>query len=149
LYKDSLLEIHQLAMVQYNQTNPEHLPSFTNSTISEVYTCQVPRLKSGFNIFISILVADLVLLRVVWTLYNYVVCYFLKDRHPDSNLCVGCAEHYQDGDAETGELVIVDTGEDTGYHGQDIEMGDIGRDLEEQTDQQSLQKLLTRKPVGS
>ena len=139
---------YQLQMAQYNGTDTD-TSNLTNSIIAATYTCQVPRLKSGFNIFISILVADLVLLRVVWTLYNYVVCYFLKDRHPDSNLCVGCAEHYQDGDAETGELGIVDTGEDTDCHGQDIEMGDIGRDLEEQTDQQSLQKLLTREPVGS
>lgn len=134
-------------MAQYNGTDT-HPFNFTNSRISAIYTCQVPRLKSGFNIFISILVADIVLLRVAWTLYNFIVGYILKHRSPDANFCHGCAERYQDDDTGTRELGIID-GENVVYHGRDVELGDFGRNPEEQADQQSLQKLLTRKPVGS
>ncbi|KAH0289963.1 hypothetical protein M436DRAFT_79648 [Aureobasidium namibiae CBS 147.97] len=149
LDKDKLEDDRWFQMTQYNATRDEPVEPFTNSTLAAAYVCQVPVLKSHFNIFISILVADVVLLRVAWTLYNYIVCYFLKDRQPDSNLCPGCLERGQSDEAGTEELENVDVGEDTGYHGRDIEMGDLGRDREEQADQQSLQKLLTRKPVGS
>lgn len=144
--KDSLST--GLRMTQYNEVSDGAL-NFTHSVISTTYTCQVPQIKSGFNVFISIFVADLVLLRVAWTLYNLVVTYFLNSRHPDSNLCLGCLERGRTDDAGTEELQIVDAGDDTAYQGRDIELGDLGRDHEEPADQQSLQKLLTRKPVGS
>jgi hypothetical protein len=146
LDKDSLSD--GLQMTQYNTTS-DSAPYFTYSEISATYTCQVPHLKSGFNVFISILVADIVLLRVAWTLYNFIVCYFLKDRHPDANLCLRCLERGRNDDAGMEEFGIADTSEDTGYHGQVIELDDLGRDHEERVDQQSLQKLLIRKPVGS
>jgi hypothetical protein len=146
--KDVLSFYDGLHMAQYNGTSISPL-SFTNSTIAATYTCQIPRLKSGFNIFISILVADLVLLRVAWTLYNFVVCYFLKDRLKDSNSCLGCVERYRDDDIGRRELGIIDdAGEDTTLHGEVIELTDLGGDVEEQADQQSLQRLLIRKPVG-
>jgi hypothetical protein len=148
--KDSLLvdpndAKAQLRMAQYNGTSTV---AFAPTIISTTYICQVPQLKSGFNIFISILVADLVLLRVAWTLYNFVVCYFLKDRHTDSNICLGCLERGQNDDTGTEERVSIDAGEDNSLHGEVIELDDYGSNLEEQADGQSSQNLLTRKPVG-
>jgi hypothetical protein len=147
--KDKLLlsQTLNLQMAQYNATESMPLQS-TNSAFSATYTCQVPRLKSRFNIFISILVADLVLLRVAWSLYNFVVCYFLKDRHKDSNLCLGCLERGRDDDAGTEEHVSTDADEDTDLHGEVIELTNLASDREDQADEQSSQNLLTRKPVG-
>lgn len=42
------------------------------------------------NVLVSILVADLVFLRAAWSLYNLIVGYFLKSRHPDANICDDC-----------------------------------------------------------
>jgi hypothetical protein len=131
----------------YNETGDTPF-SFSSSIISTTYTCQVPVLKSGFNIFISILVADLVLLRGAWTLYNFIVTYFLNSRHPDSNLCLGCLNRNQDGDDGREGHVSTDADEDTGYHGRVIELDDFGRDRKEWGSQPSSQKLLSRKPVG-
>jgi hypothetical protein len=107
----------------------------------------VPRLKSGANIFISILVADLVLLRAAWTLYNYLVDWFLKTRHSDANLCLGCVQRNRDDVSEDREHVIVGADKNIGYQARNTALDDLGRD--QKADEQSLQKLLIRKPVGS
>ncbi|KAG9529468.1 hypothetical protein KCU93_g3497, partial [Aureobasidium melanogenum] len=67
------------------------------------YTCHVPQLKPPFNIFVSILVADLVFLRTVWSLYNFMVAYFLKSRHPDANICNECLARKKEDDVEVVE----------------------------------------------
>ncbi|KAG2167881.1 hypothetical protein VTO58DRAFT_105495 [Aureobasidium pullulans] len=81
--KDNLLPYGWMQMRQFDPntdaTDPRWPLQFTPSVISATYTCQVPRLKSHGNIFISILVADLVLLRAAWTLYNYLVDYFFEN----------------------------------------------------------------------
>lgn len=144
--KKPLLGYGWMQMSQY-QTSKFPV-SFSPSTISATYTCQVPRLKSGANIFISILIADLVLLRAAWTLYNYLVDYFLKTRDPMANLCLGCVERSRDDVIGEREHVIVGAGKDTGYQGRDIELDELGREHKEQVDQQSLQRLLNRRPAG-
>lgn len=146
--KDTLFYDARTELVRYNGTSESSL-TLTNSTIATIFTCQVPELKSRFNIFISIVVADLVLLRVAWTLYNYVVCHFLKIRHLDANLCLGCLERGPADGAGTGEVETVDACEETEYQGRDVELVDLGRDHDEPADQQTLQKLLTREPIGS
>jgi hypothetical protein len=147
LYKDDLLGA-RLEMVPYTYITGDYPLGFSNSTIFAIYTCQVPHLKSGFNIFISILVADLVLLRVAWTLYNFIVTYLLNSRHPDANLCLGCLESGRNGDTGTGKHISIDADEDTGYHGRVIELDDFGMDRKEWSNPSSSQKLLNRKPVG-
>ncbi|KAG9668451.1 hypothetical protein KCU99_g8182, partial [Aureobasidium melanogenum] len=67
------------------------------------YTCHVPQLKPPFNIFVSILVADLVFLRTVWSLYNFMVAYFLKSRHPNANICDECLARKKEDDVEVVE----------------------------------------------
>jgi hypothetical protein len=143
--KKSLLGYGWMQMIQYQ---PSGYPvTFSPSTISATYTCQVPRLKSGANIFISILVADLVLLRAAWTLYNYLVDWFLKTRHSDANLCLGCVQRNRDDVSEDREHVIVGADKNIGYQARNTALDDLGRD--QKADEQSLQKLLIRKPVGS
>ena len=125
---------------------------FFASTISATYTCQVPRLKSGANIFISVLVADLVLLRAAWTLYNYVVDYFLKSRHPDANLCGGCCVQRERDEGVRQLRQSVDGchgGKDVGYQGRNIQLEELGREGKEGSDRGSLQRLLNRRIGGS
>jgi hypothetical protein len=145
--KDSLLGYGWMQMTKYQTSR--YPVTFSPSTISATYVCQVPRLKSGANIFISILIADLVLLRAAWTLYNYIVDYFLKTRHPDANLCLGCVERNRDDAAEEREHVVVGAGKDTGSQGRSIELDDLGRHHGQQSDQQSFQKLLNRRHAGT
>jgi hypothetical protein len=147
--KDDLLEGY-VKMCLYNESSDTEL-GLSNSTISATYTCQVPHLKSGFNIFISIFVADIVLLRVAWSLYNLVVTYFLNSRHEESNLCLGCLERGREDDdtgSEEHTHSSMHTSEDTSLHGEVIELGDFGTGHGGQAEEPCLQKLLTRKPVG-
>jgi hypothetical protein len=61
----------------------------TPSVISTEYLCSVPRLKSTGNIFVSILLADLVLLNAAWVIYCLVVGRFFV-RSATANYCEGC-----------------------------------------------------------
>ncbi|KAK5171085.1 uncharacterized protein LTR77_004229 [Saxophila tyrrhenica] len=67
----------------------------TPSVISTKYLCSVPRLKTAGNIFISILLADLVLLHAAWVLYCLVVERFFV-RGPMANTCEGCLQAAQE-----------------------------------------------------
>ncbi|THX67413.1 hypothetical protein D6D05_09840 [Aureobasidium pullulans] len=72
------------------QIEPTWSPNTTASVIVATYMCQVPVLNYWANVLVSILVADLVFLRAAWSLYNLIVGYFLKSRHPDANICDDC-----------------------------------------------------------
>ncbi len=61
----------------------------TPSVISTNYLCSVPKLKSTGNIFISILLADLVLLNAAWVVYCLIVERFFV-RSPTAGYCEGC-----------------------------------------------------------
>lgn len=61
----------------------------TPSVISTKYLCSVPKMKSAGNIFMSILLADLVLLNAVWMIYCLAVERFFV-RSPTANYCEGC-----------------------------------------------------------
>lgn len=74
-------------LFQNTQTGPLTL---TPSVISTKYRCQVPQLKSGGEIFISILLADLVLLSAAWHLFTFLVNYFALRKLPDADHCEGC-----------------------------------------------------------
>lgn len=80
--------------------------------ISTKYLCQVPRRKSMGTLFVSILVADLVFLQVLWTILKFCSVAWLNSRHPEgmyylhlymqtvnqlkltmiANHCLGCAK---------------------------------------------------------
>lgn len=61
------------------------------SVLATNYLCQVPRRKPWGSLIISILVADLVLLRALWTVVTFVSTYFAKQRDPLANTCETCA----------------------------------------------------------
>lgn len=65
----------------------------TPSVISTNYICQVPRLKSAGNIFVAVLVADLVFLQAIWKIFTLSTGFFLLRKKPGVNHCEGCVGH--------------------------------------------------------
>jgi hypothetical protein len=63
----------------------------TPSTIRTEYLCQVPQRKSTSNLFISVLVADLVLLHTLWQLLILGTDYIFLRKIPEVQYCEGCA----------------------------------------------------------
>lgn len=61
------------------------------SVLATNYLCQVSRRKPWGSLIKSILVADLVLLRALWTVVTLVSTYFAKRRDPLANTCETCA----------------------------------------------------------
>ena len=61
------------------------------STISTSYLCQIPQLKSSGTLVFAVLVADLVLLQGLWTLFKLVVDGCLLNK-PKMKSCEGCVE---------------------------------------------------------
>ncbi|KAH0372238.1 hypothetical protein KCU65_g1411, partial [Aureobasidium melanogenum] len=123
---------------------------YSGATISSTYKCQQPQLKPPFNIFISILVADLVFLRTAWTIYNLVVGYFLKSRHPDANICNECLARKKEDEAQAEEKE--EPAHDNKSHGFDehtIELDYLGPPSPDirRDDQGSAQSLLTHRHV--
>lgn len=57
------------------------------------YICSVPRKKDTGSLIISVLVSNIVLLSVFWSLFNWITVRYLKRRDPTWNLCAGCLDH--------------------------------------------------------
>jgi hypothetical protein len=91
----------------YYQPSPENdtLLGVRPSVLATNYLCQVPRRKPWGSLIVSILVADLVLLRALWTVVGFVSTYFAKRRDPLANTCETCAkslrEEMESGDERT------------------------------------------------
>ncbi|THX24887.1 hypothetical protein D6D10_10036 [Aureobasidium pullulans] len=119
------------------------------AVIDTSYSCQERRLKSHLNIFISILVADLVLLRAAWSLYNLIVGYYLKDRHPESNVCDDCLARKGEDEARATAPVLPEITKMDNSDEHTIELDEFGpaSPPAQQDDQQSLQSLLTHRRV--
>lgn len=67
----------------------------TPSVISTEYLCQVPQRKAAGTLFISVLVADLVLLQALWRLFKLGTEYIFLRKIPKVQYCEGCGA--QDG----------------------------------------------------
>ena len=62
-----------------DQTGPLNA---TQAVISSKYLCQVPRRKSTGTLFISILVADLVMMQTLWQILKFVSVAWLNHKDP-------------------------------------------------------------------
>lgn len=95
----------QLVSTSYNARqaggNPTGPLSLTSSVIVTKYLCQVPHRKPIGDIFISVLLADLVLLQAAWKLYTFAVNRILRRRKGTILFCEGCL----DAQIEEGEAV--------------------------------------------
>ncbi|KAL9117268.1 MAG: hypothetical protein Q9187_006197 [Circinaria calcarea] len=65
----------------------------TPSVIFAKYLCQVPQRKSGGSLFLSILLADLVLLQALWKVVNFTVSTYVVRKNPTRNYCLGDHGH--------------------------------------------------------
>lgn len=79
-------------------------PVLTPSVISTSYQCQVPKLKSGGEILISILVADLVLLSAAWQVFTLAVKWLALNKRPEAHYCEGCSNMRVDDGTEMESL---------------------------------------------
>ena len=61
----------------------------TPSVISTKYLCQVPQRKSSGNLFVGVLVADLVFLQALWFLFKLAFDIFYLRGRPATNYCDG------------------------------------------------------------
>lgn len=77
------------ARTRYQKSNDGNL-TVTPSMLYSQYTCQVPKLKSAGSLIIAILVADIVFLKLAWTILNWITVYVLQSRMPTANHCTGC-----------------------------------------------------------
>jgi hypothetical protein len=62
----------------------------TPSVISTSYICQIPQLKSGGNLFLAVLIADLVFLQALWKIIVLATDWLLLRERPGANQCQGC-----------------------------------------------------------
>lgn len=78
----------------------------TPSVLLTTYICQVPRLKSTGALIVSVLVADLVLLRTIWKIFVLVVDYFVASKKEESMYCEGCLRNLKEKEMSDSEGVI-------------------------------------------
>lgn len=76
----------------------------TAATIFMQYACSVPQARSVGTTFLSVLLADLVFLQALWTLFNLVTAWFMGRRFPNSNFCEGCLAREEPSPAEMGTV---------------------------------------------
>ncbi|KAI1139079.1 hypothetical protein F5Y05DRAFT_424788 [Hypoxylon sp. FL0543] len=76
------------------QSPDVHL-AVNQSILASDYLCQVPRLKSPGNLILSVLVADLVILQAIWTVFRLVVDkFYIKDTE-QALYCTSCTPQSQ------------------------------------------------------
>jgi hypothetical protein len=62
------------------------------SVVATKYLCQVPQLKPKGDIFVSVLLADLVFLQLAWKTYTFLVDKVLLRRQPRAMSCESCED---------------------------------------------------------
>jgi hypothetical protein len=60
------------------------------ATLAVNYLCNVPQRKPWSELIVSILVANLVFMRTLWSVFNLVMDKWVKDRDGKRNWCEGC-----------------------------------------------------------
>ena len=72
----------------------------TISTISAQYLCQVPERKGWGSLIVSVLVADIVFLQVLWKLLCWITTFTVERENEQAKYCTGCAKNLQTEDYE-------------------------------------------------
>jgi len=71
------------------------LLTFGDAYIDAQYLCQVPTLKPWTSLFVSVLVANLVLLQAAWKLLCWCTSQWLDSSDPHAHYCIGCLKSAQ------------------------------------------------------
>lgn len=137
-------------LLTYNDTqkNNDSSTGFfdpTASVIATTYMCQGPVMKPRANVFVSILVADLVFLRTAWPLYNLIVSYFLKSRYPDPNICDDCLARKKEEDSLAKKPTTTSTIASTGMSEEVIELDHLPAQRPSAGQHESTKSLLTHR----
>ncbi|MCJ1295250.1 hypothetical protein MMC34_006812 [Xylographa carneopallida] len=81
------------ARASYDELAPSLGPlAITPSTIYAQYFCQVPVVKAGGTLFVTILVADLVFVQALWHILHWATTAWLERHDKQANYCPGCLE---------------------------------------------------------
>jgi hypothetical protein len=72
------------------------MPSVESTTIATEYLCQIPKLKPTGSLLVSVIVADLVFLQVLWLILNWTVTLFFQRKNPEAKRCPGSARPLMD-----------------------------------------------------
>lgn len=76
----------------FDPSQPLAVPLKVNqSVLTTDYLCQVPQLKSGGNLFVSVLVADLAILQGIWAAFTFLVGWFWVKNGEEAESCAVCA----------------------------------------------------------
>ncbi|KAK8861792.1 hypothetical protein PGQ11_008027 [Apiospora arundinis] len=87
----NLLHDHPLASEAFDPNDkPQARLGVTDAFFSANYICQVPQTKTAGTLFLSIIVADLVLLQAVWLIFRFVVDTLAQRKDPTLRHCAGC-----------------------------------------------------------
>lgn len=62
------------------------------ATLAVSYLCNVPRRKPWSELIVSILVADLVFMRALWSIFTFAMSSWLKAKDKTGNWCEGCLQ---------------------------------------------------------
>ena len=75
------------------------------STLSISYLCQIPRPKPASSLVFAVLIADLVLLKGLWSLFTLSVGLFAEKNHPEMGYCKGCLKQKHQDDKLDGDRI--------------------------------------------
>jgi hypothetical protein len=78
----------------------------SGSTLSGTYLCQIPRLKSTGTLIWSVLIANLVLLKALWSGFEMVVDAILVRKNPALRSCSGCERNSSSNVAPEGVQLL-------------------------------------------
>ncbi|KAI0123610.1 hypothetical protein BJ170DRAFT_686870 [Xylariales sp. AK1849] len=80
-----------LALESFNPSkSPQPRLGASPAYLATNYICQVPQAKQAGTLFLSVLVADLVLLQAIWLVFRFIVDGVLQRRYPAMRYCEGC-----------------------------------------------------------
>jgi hypothetical protein len=84
--------LHEDYKSRQSGPNPTGSLGLSDTVVATEYLCQVPRRKPVGDIFVSVLLADLVFLQFAWKLYTVFVDKLLVHKQPNAMFCQACAE---------------------------------------------------------
>jgi len=61
-----------------------------NATMYSQYACSVPQKKDTSTMLLSVVLADLVFLSALWSLFNLVTSWLLRRSNPNADVCQRC-----------------------------------------------------------
>lgn len=97
------------ATSSYNETSQENFGplEITPSTIHSQYLCQIPQRKPWSQLVLAILIADLVFLKLLWTVMNIAATWWVAKLDRDAMLCQGGIQRYHRAvDEEAGVIQL-------------------------------------------